>query len=590
MNCPRTVRVLLAMTILTTALTGATFAVERPIARWTGNDFKGGSRDLRSDWFGMSDVNYVYAQPAGPRSEMTAVFLLGGKPQFPLFLHLQARNNDTAGMCPIAIRLNGQPAFEGPNGFTSDRWEGRKFPLPGKWLKVGRNEVTIVNTAKQGGVGAPPWFMVARAAVGAEDFDLTRRSVAEDFFVTLPAELRPIPEPARIGRKVPGFAIRGTKGWQWTPEQYLAEIPVLAEYKMNFLMNCYLSMFDIENLQGGGNKWWLPLPESKKRKYEEVVRSCQKHGIEFCFAMNPNLRSSRILDYNSDKDIDDLWQHYAWMADLGVNWFSICLDDIGAGIDPKGQSRLVNEILRRLRTRNPKARMIFCPTEYIGTGEDTEASRKYLPVIAKEMDPEVYCFWTGNYCVGEIRRPAAETYKRMIGHRLVIWDNYPVNDGHPTLHLGPVIDRDPDLCEVVDGYMANPLCPQNEINRIPLITEADYAYNPWDYDPARSIGQAILHLAHTPEQQGVLKDLVEMYPGMLVEDTHRTDSNPVIERFQEIIARPNSRWLAEVYLSHVQEVADRLAKAFPGQYADAQATLRQNLAQMRAAIPARYRP
>ena len=33
---------------------------------------------------------------------------------------------------------------------------------------------------------------------------------------------------------------------------------------------------------------------------------------------------------------------------------------------------------------------------------------------------------------------------------------------------------------------------QNEINRIPLATCADYAYNPRAYDPSRSVGQAIL--------------------------------------------------------------------------------------------------
>ena len=45
------------------------------------------------------------------------------------------------------------------------------------------------------------------------------------------------------------------------------------------------------------------------------------------------------------------------------------------------------------------------------------------------------------------------------------------------------------------------LSPQNQINRIPLLTCADYAYNPSAYDPARSIGQAILHLAETPAQR-----------------------------------------------------------------------------------------
>ena len=44
-------------------------------------------------------------------------------------------------------------------------------------------------------------------------------------------------------------------------QQYLEEIPVLAKYKMNFLMNCYLSMFDDRT---GKNEWWLPLPDGEE--------------------------------------------------------------------------------------------------------------------------------------------------------------------------------------------------------------------------------------------------------------------------------------------------------------------------------------
>jgi len=343
-------------------------------------------------------------------------------------------------------------------------------------------------------------------------------------------------------------------------------------------------MHDIEHYPWGSpqcNRWWEPLPEEKKRAYAEVVRSCQEHGLRFCFSLNPNLGATRIVRYDSPEDLEALWQHYAWMQSLGVQWFNVQFDDISQGIDAAGQARLTNALLQRLRAQDPEAQMIFCPTFYWGNGEEP-AARAYLEVLARELHPDVYVFWTGDGVVTKrITRAAAESYRRAVGHRLFIWDNYPVNDGNPTLHLGPVTGRDTDLCAVADGYMCNPLSPQNEINRLPLLTIADYAYNPWGYDPARSIGQAIVHLAETPEQRRVLKDLVELYPGMLIYG-QGTNWNPLISRFAEITSEPHSRFLADLYLRHVASVAGRLKRNFPDRFADARRTLEGNLAQLHA--------
>ena len=428
------------------------------------------------------------------------------------------------------------------------------------------------------------------AADGKKPGPATRPSIEKEFGVTLPDEVRPLPEPLPAGRTGPSFKFRGTKGWMWTPKQYLAEIPTLARVKMNFLMNCYGSMCDIEHYKWGHpecNRWWEPLPAAKKQAYEKVVRTCREHNIHFCFSMNPNLGAKRFVTSKDPKSIDALWQHYAWMQGLGVKWFSVCLDDIRRGIDAKDQARCVNVIFERLRAADPKAQMIFCPTFYWGTAEKP-AAKRYLSTIATDLHKDAYVFWTGPKVVTPaITRPQAEAYKRCVKHRLFIWDNYPVNDNHPTMHLGPVTGRDADLCEVVDGYMANPLCTQNEINRIPLMTMADYAYNPAAYDPARSIGQSIVHLAETPAQRQVLKDLVELYPGMLLV-AKGPNWNPVLAQFDRIIKTPHSRYLADLYLRHVATVADRLSRAFPGRFGPAGRTIRADLGKIKARYAGKY--
>ena len=413
--------------------------------------------------------------------------------------------------------------------------------------------------------------------------------IEQDFAVTLPEREETFPRPLPEGQP-PGFAMRGTKGWLWLPEQYLAEIPTLAAYKMNFLMVCYGSMCDIEHYAWGDpdcNRWWEPLPEEKRRVYERVLEVCQAHGIELCLSVNPNLFSKRILDYDNVEDVDALWQHYAWMQERGMKWFCISLDDIREGINAAGQAKVTNDILRRLRAHDANAQLILCPTFYWGAGEN-DAARRYLETLAKKLNKDVFLFWTGNAVVTPvITREAAAAYKGYAGHRLFIWDNYPVNDAQATLHLGPVTGRDPDLCGVCYGYMSNPLHAENEINRIPLLTCADYAYNPWQYDPAWSIGQAIVHIGATEAQREVLRDLVELFPGMLLYG-QGTGWNPVLARFNEIMDIPHSRYLAEVYLRHVEHVVQRFDGAFPGRFDAAKKTLGKTLDDMRSRYAAHY--
>ncbi len=413
-----------------------------------------------------------------------------------------------------------------------------------------------------------------------------------NFQVKLPADRREFPEPLPAGVQ-PGFKLRGLKGWAWTPEQYLAEIPFLEKYRMNFLMNCYISMFDIEHHEkwydGEANRWWEDLPPAKKAACEKVVRSAQEHGIQFCFSMNPNLYSQRTVNEESGASIDLLFKHYAWMQGLGVKWFNLAIDDATNGVNAATQAKVANEIFHRLRAKDPEAQMIFCPTYYWGDGT-LKDQKPYLETLARELDKDMYVFWTGDAVVGKITRKAAQTFRDTVQHRVILWDNYPVNDGHPTMHLGPVTDRDADLGEVLDGYVSNAMRTQNEINRIPLATCADYASNPRGYDPARSIGQAILLQADTPAQRNVLRELVELYPGMLLNPAanNKTGFNPVRAQLDRILVLPQPKPAAMAYLAALERLGTRFDKEFPNQYAAEKKTLGADIAAVKQKVQTRF--
>jgi hypothetical protein len=556
----------------------------------SGADFAGGAKDLYGTAYAGEQVNTVYAEPTGRHSRMQWSFTVQQPPALPLFVHLKACDADDPGQCKIALILNGQTLFEGANEFPAAKFEMRKFAIPPAFLKSGTNTLVVACREKRGTAGQPPWFQVAQCVVAPEVYAI-RRDPHRDFWVTLPTEVRAFPEPLAEGQQ-PGFKFRGTKGWAWTPQQYLAEIPTLARGKMNFLMNCYISMYDIEGhsnwADGKANRWWEDLSPAKKKAYEEVVRACQASDIQFCFSMNPNLLSERVVNNGSPESVGHLYKHYAWMQGLGVKWFNLSLDDATQGINASGHAQVANEIFRRLRARDPEAQMIFCPTYYSGDGTG-KAQQPYLETLARELDKDMYVFWTGDAVVGKVTRKAAETYRRISGHRVFLWDNYPVNDGHLTMHLGPVIDRDPDLCDVLDGYMSNPLKTQNEINRIPLLTCADYAYNPAAYDPFRSIGQAIAHLVDTTPRRSILRDMVEAYPGMLIYGRGGTGFNAVQDQFARISSAACSRQAALAFITRMEHLSSRLKQAFPNAYGPEKTTLDNDIQVLKKSFAAKYR-
>ncbi len=531
------------------------------------------------------EVNVVYAADSGA-STMQGELNLPRLESGPLYLHLKGRDDDSADTTPVAITVNGEVLFEGPNPFPNDDFAVVPFSLPEGLARVGANRVVIENKSPEGRVGMPPWFMVAAVGIGPEGYQ-PGRDIRDNFVVQLPDELRPYPEPLPEGVE-PGFSIRGTKGWNWTPEQYLAEIPILAEYNMNFLMNCYLSMFSQDPLE---NRWWEPLPDELKEAYTEVVRSAEEHDVNFCFAIHPQLWSPRPMDPTSDEDFEALWQHFEWAQSIGVQWFSLPLDDIHVmedmHISGPEHAAVVNKLFERLRENDPEAQFIFCPTWYGGDGSG-EVEREYLEALAELMHPEVYLFWTGDGVVGNITREGAETYRGFAKLRIVLWDNYPVNDAHQAMHLGPVTDREPDLHEVLDGYMSNPHASQSEINRIPLLTCADYAWNPEAYDPARSIGQAIAHLEPEREAQEVLRDLVEAYPGMLLHDTHSTGLNSVRQQYTRISNMKHARFAAEAFLNNLKMLHDRMERVFPDRYVAARETLKIDIDWVQAQFDSKY--
>lgn len=128
------------------------------------------------------------------------------------------------------------------------------------------------------------------------------------------------------------------------------------------------------------------------------------------------------------------------------------------------------------------------------------------------------------------------------------------------------------------------MCAQNQINRLPLATAADYAANPQAYNPARSIGRAILRLGKSPAEQQVLKDLVDAYPGFIVAGGG-TGTNPVRARFASLPAEPGPQSAAGKFIRQIEDIATGLEKLFPSQFLATRKNVLDDVRWMRKQLP-----
>lgn len=370
-----------------------------------------------------------------------------------------------------------------------------------------------------------------------------------------------------------GFVLKGMKGYGWTPEVCLEEVATLKDYGLNFFAPCYSSFFaehDIEKFEelDGYNRWWEPLTDDLQMRWARVVKACEQNDIIFCFGMNPMLFSPRPLDTSNEEDFETLLAKYRWFQEQGVKWFYIAIDDLHLQshleIDAVGQSLFTNRLYAALKEHDPECHMIFCPTWYRGKDVDVPHKREYLEKMAVTLDKDIFVFWVGYHTVSpSISVADVLRYKEVVQHEMILWDNYPVNDYHNTMYVGPLDNREAGISEVLYGMMANPM-RDNRMTRLPLYTMADFMNNPYDYNPERSIAEAIDHIAQNDTQAEILRSLVGYYSSNLKYDNRSTKYNHVRNEFERLLGE--DRAAAATFMEGLHGFYGQFCEAFPEDY------------------------
>lgn len=245
--------------------------------------------------------------------------------------------------------------------------------------------------------------------------------------------------------------------------------------------------------------WARPYPAQQLAYIKTIVAAAHQAHVRFVYSVSPGLS----ITYSSASDRAALLAKINQIRTLGVHWFMLSFDDVPPTLNATdravyqgslgaAQSSLLNFVWSNESAADARFGLILTPTTYYGL-----SSNPYWAALKQDLTPHALIAWTGpGVLSATITAADARTVASELGHRLVIWDNYPVNDytyvqqHAPRLMLGPLTGRSPNLPGAVAGYLFNPML-QARASEVALWTGAAYLRHPHQYQAQESWRRAL---------------------------------------------------------------------------------------------------
>ena len=282
--------------------------------------------------------------------------------------------------------------------------------------------------------------------------------------------------------------IEGFYGDTWEQGKRLSVMKLMAKYGMNTYF--YAPKDDIYHRE----KWRDLYPEKELADLKGLVDYAKENFFDFNWCIGPGLS----YKYTSDDDFRLLIDKIKSIYNIGVKGIGLLLDDIpwefqyeedAAKYDGIVDAHidLINRVYNELKLLDDDIKLTVCPTQYSG-----DENGYYVSKFGKGIPSDVKMFWTGEEICSRVLtvRESQELF-RSTDHKPLFWDNYPVNDCEmfQEMHLGAIQGRDKELYKACDGLISN-VMEYAECSKIPLMTIADYLWNPVAYNPDASLENA----------------------------------------------------------------------------------------------------
>lgn len=282
--------------------------------------------------------------------------------------------------------------------------------------------------------------------------------------------------------------IEGFYGKTWENNKRLSVMRLMAKYGMNTYF--YAPKDDIYHRE----KWRETYPADEYENLRMLFNEAKENFLDFNWCIGPGL----TYKYTSDDDFNLLIEKIKSIYNMGVKGFGLLLDDIPWEFQYEEDAQkydsivdahtdLINRTYNALKEIDSDIKLTVCPTQYSG-----DENGYYISKFGKSIPSDVRMFWTGQeICSRVLTVRESQELLRSTDHRPLFWDNFPVNDCEmfQEMHLGAIIGRDKDLYKACEGLISN-VMEYAECSKIPLMTIADYLWNPVSYNPKESLKNA----------------------------------------------------------------------------------------------------
>lgn len=199
-----------------------------------------------------------------------------------------------------------------------------------------------------------------------------------------------------------------------------------------------------------------------KNNWEELCQLSdiyKRRGIFWGVGLSP---FELYRDYRNPQK-DQLKRKVDRLSELSPSLMAVLFDDMPGNVYSLAarQAEIVGDILHWL----PNTRILMCPTYYsrdlVLQKHFGQMPENYWPELGRALPPGVDVFWTGNQvCSTSIEVADIQSISAQIGRKVILWDNYPVNDGATRsqfLYLEKLSARPQALQSLLTGHLCNPM-------------------------------------------------------------------------------------------------------------------------------------